>query len=113
MFLSPRQGERLGEGASKARATPSPYLSPTGGEEYEGRSHSAFLKVMLNRRRPVRGCAPSFSASTPWNTSRVGPPHTTTSPCCNGTLVGVSLRLSPPNWKVAGRPSDTETTGWP
>ena len=58
--------------------------------------------------------APFWLALTgcmPWKFKRDWPPHTSTSPCANGTLCGLSLRNDPPNKNTAGKPKDTLTMG--
>src|SRR5690606_39159544 len=73
--------------------------------------YPARRKVRLMRCPPSKGCSPSLSASTPWWRRRSSPPHTSTSPCSSETRSGLSARRMPPNWKTAGRPSETDTMG--
>ncbi len=62
--------------------------------------------------RPSRGCSPFLRARMPWKARRAGPPHTAMSPWRSAMRRVGSLRFAPPNWNVAGRPSETETIGW-
>jgi hypothetical protein len=68
MFLSPL-GERLGEGVQyKAVSciTPSPSLSPKGGEEHDRNDHELFYYFFVmphSTARPVLGTMPSMRSA--------------------------------------------------